>query len=138
MVSSKNIAFAALACTAAVEAGLLKTVLGRDVEMRGTGDVFARADAPAKAKAIPQEDIHSQIAEGFNGCKEAIAKLEKAKKPGPKVTKNGADATITHFPPICAEEARQVKPKDPSFVINVSETEIKLHNAPQSLLDKLD
>jgi hypothetical protein len=122
-----------------VEAGgLLKPLLGRDVEMRGTGDVFARADAPAKAKAISQEGIHSQIADGFNGCKEAIAKLEKAKKPGLKVAKNGADATITHFPPICAEEARQVKPKDPSFVINVSETEIKLHNAPQSLLDKLD
>lgn len=132
MVAIKNVIFAVVASTAMVEGtGVFQAVFGRDVAVRGNSDVFARATEKAAS------NVHAEIIAGFKGCKDAVFQLAKEKKPQPKVVKSGKNAIITEFPSICADEARELRPKDPSFVLLVSDTSITLHNAPQSLLDKL-
>jgi hypothetical protein len=132
MVAIKNVVFAVIASTAMVEAaGVFHALVGRDVAMRGNSDLFARATEKAPT------NVHAEIIAGFQGCKTAVEQLAKDKKPEPKVVKSGKDAIITGFPPICADEARELRPKDPTFVLMVSDSMIKLHNAPESLLSKL-
>ncbi|KIN00118.1 hypothetical protein OIDMADRAFT_145636 [Oidiodendron maius Zn] len=123
MVAIQNIILAVVAGSVMVEGGLLGAMLGgkRDLEIRGTNNIWVRSTDPA-------------IAAAFKGCAAAIQKAGKK----PHVEKKPDNiAFISEFPAICGTEAKAYKPTN-GMTVAVSANTITLHNAPDSVIDALD